>query len=329
MTRYILLLMCAMVLPSKRFQPRRSFRRKRYGRSSNIRCRPIRNPRWRIFIKTSFRMNSVRDISSKIRLQRGNYLRSELASYQEITGPVAEPTGWKGNYVRVNLSVLKSGKVPYDVFFSAFVRVVSSASHYSSAVARRMDEDCEGDPWTLFGFAGFWERRGGDWGPLCPRRVSGRSQWGLRTDLFSALPHPKRAIYQKEIVRCWRSKPRYLFFAIHKVSSRADESALFSLLSKWKVHWERRKIGKNGQPFCHFAQFALSSHAFNRKIMVKRTNIHLNRIPPVKAGSIPSSSFFQVIVPALLSDLSLHSLRCMSDCPWSPFSLQELQIRAR
>lgn len=54
----------------------------------------------------------------------GKYLRRELASYSETEGAVAEPTGWEGNFVRVNLSVLKTSQIPYDVFFDAFIRSV-------------------------------------------------------------------------------------------------------------------------------------------------------------------------------------------------------------
>lgn len=42
----------------------------------------------------------------------GNYLRREMASYSEIEGAVAEPTGWEGNFLRVNLSVIKTGQIP-------------------------------------------------------------------------------------------------------------------------------------------------------------------------------------------------------------------------
>ena len=54
----------------------------------------------------------------------GAYLRRELASYTEVTGPYFEPTGWEGNFYRVNLSVIKQQLVPYEDFFSAFVRSV-------------------------------------------------------------------------------------------------------------------------------------------------------------------------------------------------------------
>lgn len=55
----------------------------------------------------------------------GNYLRRELASYTKTAGALAEPTGWEGNFLRVNLSVIKNNQVPYDVFFDAFVRSVN------------------------------------------------------------------------------------------------------------------------------------------------------------------------------------------------------------
>ena len=55
----------------------------------------------------------------------GNYLRYELASFDKATGPYYEPTGWEGCFYRVNLSVIKENRVPYDVFFDAFVRSVN------------------------------------------------------------------------------------------------------------------------------------------------------------------------------------------------------------
>lgn len=55
----------------------------------------------------------------------GNYLRRELSSYTDLEGAVAEPTGWEGNFLRVNLSVIKSGQISYDTFFDAFLRSVN------------------------------------------------------------------------------------------------------------------------------------------------------------------------------------------------------------
>lgn len=55
----------------------------------------------------------------------GNYLRREMNSYSTITGEVAEPLGWQGNFLRVNLSVIKEGIIPYDIFFEAFIESVN------------------------------------------------------------------------------------------------------------------------------------------------------------------------------------------------------------
>ncbi|MDR2497884.1 MAG: hypothetical protein LBD28_00400 [Tannerellaceae bacterium] len=52
----------------------------------------------------------------------GAYLRRELSDCACTDGEAFEPTGWEGNFVRVNLSVLKKNLVPYDLFLSAFFR---------------------------------------------------------------------------------------------------------------------------------------------------------------------------------------------------------------
>lgn len=53
------------------------------------------------------------------------YLRSELASSSSFEGADYEPTGYDGRFIRVNLSVIADGRVPYDKFFDAFVRSVN------------------------------------------------------------------------------------------------------------------------------------------------------------------------------------------------------------
>ncbi|OAV68846.1 Thiol-disulfide oxidoreductase resA [Bacteroidales bacterium Barb4] len=55
----------------------------------------------------------------------GNYIRREMESFTDVTGKVGEPLGWKHNFYRVNLSVLKKGEVPYEVYFDAFIRSVN------------------------------------------------------------------------------------------------------------------------------------------------------------------------------------------------------------
>ena len=54
----------------------------------------------------------------------GKYLRSELAEEGPFDGPLYEKTGFKGNFYRVNLSLIRDGIVPYDTFFKAFVESV-------------------------------------------------------------------------------------------------------------------------------------------------------------------------------------------------------------
>ncbi len=54
----------------------------------------------------------------------GRYLRHELSGEGPFDGPLYEKTGYKGNFYRVNLSLLRDSVVPYDVFFRAFVESV-------------------------------------------------------------------------------------------------------------------------------------------------------------------------------------------------------------
>ncbi len=56
----------------------------------------------------------------------GAYLREELAAAQRFDGLPYEPTGYNGNFYRVNLSLVKDGIIPYAVYFDAFVRSVNS-----------------------------------------------------------------------------------------------------------------------------------------------------------------------------------------------------------
>lgn len=52
----------------------------------------------------------------------GRYLRQELAEEGPFDGPLYEKTGFRGNFYRVNLSLIKDGTIQYDVFFPAFCR---------------------------------------------------------------------------------------------------------------------------------------------------------------------------------------------------------------
>lgn len=51
-----------------------------------------------------------------------NYLKQELAKSKRFDGAEYEPTGYLGNFYRVNLSIIKDGKVDFSTFFKAFVR---------------------------------------------------------------------------------------------------------------------------------------------------------------------------------------------------------------
>ena len=56
----------------------------------------------------------------------GAYLNRELSSFDNATGVYYEPTGYNGNFYRVNLSVIKEGIISRDVFFDAFIRSVTN-----------------------------------------------------------------------------------------------------------------------------------------------------------------------------------------------------------
>lgn len=52
------------------------------------------------------------------------YLRHELAEEGPFEGPLYEKTGFRGNFYRVNLSLIKDSILPYDLFFNTFVESV-------------------------------------------------------------------------------------------------------------------------------------------------------------------------------------------------------------
>ena len=56
----------------------------------------------------------------------GNYLRYELENSEKFDGPDYEPTGFEGNFYRVNIRLLLDGTIPYDIFFDAFVKSVQA-----------------------------------------------------------------------------------------------------------------------------------------------------------------------------------------------------------
>jgi glyoxylase-like metal-dependent hydrolase (beta-lactamase superfamily II) len=50
-----------------------------------------------------------------------NYLQQELDAYTEPAGVAVEPTGSEGNFYRINLSVVKEKKIPFNLFLDAFI----------------------------------------------------------------------------------------------------------------------------------------------------------------------------------------------------------------
>lgn len=61
-----------------------------------------------------------------------NYLRRELNESEIFDGPIYVETGYRGNFYRVNLSLIKEGVIPFDLFFNAFVRSVQNIEPPSS-----------------------------------------------------------------------------------------------------------------------------------------------------------------------------------------------------
>lgn len=51
----------------------------------------------------------------------GNYLRSELENAKSFSGNDFEYLGWQGNFVRVNLRLIKDSVVSYNQFFNSFI----------------------------------------------------------------------------------------------------------------------------------------------------------------------------------------------------------------
>ena len=69
--------------------------------------------------------------------QAASWLRGELAKVERLDVQLYEPTGYNGNYYRVSLTAIASGKVPFNTFLSAFLRSVSPV------------QPCEVDAWVL------------------------------------------------------------------------------------------------------------------------------------------------------------------------------------
>lgn len=65
------------------------------------------------------------------------YILSELEPVAEDATPSTEPCGWRGQYVRVDLAWLKSGRVDIDDFVNAFMASAESVDEQRIDAWRR------------------------------------------------------------------------------------------------------------------------------------------------------------------------------------------------
>ena len=75
----------------------------------------------------------VRDRQSAL-----DYIRSECAEADTLTGPRTEPCGWEGNYVRVNLSVITDGTITAEDLTDA---LIASAKEVKAEDIERWKEE--------------------------------------------------------------------------------------------------------------------------------------------------------------------------------------------
>ena len=67
-----------------------------------------------------------------------NYILRELSMATQLQGPVYEPCGWQGNFYRVNLSVIKNGKLTVDELVDA---LMDSAENIDTTLTTKFIED--------------------------------------------------------------------------------------------------------------------------------------------------------------------------------------------
>lgn len=83
----------------------------------------------------------------------GKYLRYELSSTENFDGPDYEPTGFQGNFYRVNLRLIKDGTIPYDVFFETFVESVQGITPPDSetwmSIWKEIDKEIMESGWAF------------------------------------------------------------------------------------------------------------------------------------------------------------------------------------
>lgn len=81
------------------------------------------------------------------------YLKRELAETDIFAGPAYEPTGFRGNFYRVNIGLIADGTIPYDTFFSNFVKSVQGIEAPDSAywmnIWNRIDNEINKMDWRF------------------------------------------------------------------------------------------------------------------------------------------------------------------------------------
>lgn len=50
------------------------------------------------------------------------YLKEELEKNNSFGGPLYEPTGFEGNFIRLNLSLIRDSVISFDTFFESFAK---------------------------------------------------------------------------------------------------------------------------------------------------------------------------------------------------------------
>ena len=75
------------------------------------------------FFQDAFGPGHLMSDADDAQARMSNYLRNEceLAKTDVDPSPYFVKSGWHGRFYRVNLSVINEGKVPFDVFLSAFM----------------------------------------------------------------------------------------------------------------------------------------------------------------------------------------------------------------
>lgn len=100
-----------------------------------------------IYQKTNYPVSEYRDVYKnfmqdfygpghmiKEKQEACDNLKKELSSTEYYDGPDYEPTGFKGNFYRVNLRLIVENKIPYQTFFNAFVESIQKIVSPSSEI---------------------------------------------------------------------------------------------------------------------------------------------------------------------------------------------------